>query len=140
MADALQRGPSIEKSIAPLRSFVAEPLRFGCLFLAGDSAHIVPPTGAKGLNLAMHDVRVLFEALAEHYSAGSDAGIDHYSPRVLDRIWKTERFSWSMTTLLHTFPEHDAFTRRMQRAEFDALAGSRTAQRVMAENYTGQIG
>ncbi len=140
VANALQRGPSIEKSIAPLRSFVAEPLRFGHMFLAGDSAHIVPPTGAKGLNLAIHDVRVLFEALAEHYSAGSDAGIDHYSPRVLDRIWKTERFSWSMTTLLHTFPEHDAFTRRMQRAEFDALAGSPTAQRVLAENYTGQIG
>ena len=140
VANALQRGPSIEKSIAPLRSFVAEPLRFGTLFLAGDSAHIVPPTGAKGLNLAIHDVRVLFEALAEHYSAGSDAGVEHYSPRVLDRIWKTERFSWSMTTLLHTFPEHDAFTRRMQRAEFDALAGSPTAQRVLAENYTGQIG
>ena len=139
VANALQRGPSIEKSIAPLRSFVAEPLRFGTLFLAGDSAHIVPPTGAKGLNLAIHDVRVLFEALAEHYGAGSDAGIEHYSPRVLDRIWKTERFSWSMTTLLHTFPEHDAFTRRMQRAEFDALAGSPTAQRVLAENYTGQI-
>ena len=140
VADALQRGPSIEKSIAPLRSFVAEPLRFGNLFLAGDSAHIVPPTGAKGLNLAMHDVRVLFEALAEHYGGKSDAGIDNYSTRVLDRIWKTERFSWSMTTLLHTFPEHDAFTRRMQRAEFDALAGSPTAQRVLAENYTGQIG
>ncbi len=140
VADALQRGPSIEKSIAPLRSFVAEPLRFGALFLAGDSAHIVPPTGAKGLNLAIHDVRVLFEALAERYRAGSDAALDDYSPRVLDRIWKTERFSWSMTTLLHTFPEHDAFTRRMQRAEFDALAGSPTAQRVLAENYTGLIG
>ncbi len=140
VADALQRGPSIEKSIAPLRSFVAEPLRFGTLFLAGDSAHIVPPTGAKGLNLAIHDVRVLFEALAERYRGGSVAGIEHYSARVLDRIWKTERFSWSMTTLLHTFPEHDPFTRRMQRAEFDALAGSPTAQRVLAENYTGQIG
>ena len=140
VADALQRGPSIEKSIAPLRSFVAEPLRFGHLFLAGDSAHIVPPTGAKGPNLAIHDVRVLFEALAEHYRGASDTGIEHYSTRVLDRIWKTERFSWSMTTLLHTFPEHDPFTRRMQRAEFDALAGSPTAQRVLAENYTGQIG
>ena len=139
-ASALQRGPSIEKSIAPLRSFVAEPLRFGNLFLAGDSAHIVPPTGAKGLNLALHDVRTLFDALAEHYRDGSDAGIDQYSTRVLDRIWKTERFSWSMTTLLHTFPEHDPFTRRMQRAEFDALAGSPSAQRVLAENYTGLIG
>ena len=138
-ASALQRGPSIEKSIAPLRSFVAEPLRFGRLFLAGDSAHIVPPTGAKGLNLALHDVRTLFEAFAEHYRDRSDAGIDHYSARVLDRIWKTERFSWSMTTLLHTFPDHDPFTRRMQRAEFDALAGSPSAQRVLAENYTGLI-
>lgn len=140
VAEALQRGPSIEKSIAPLRSFVAEPLRFGAMFLAGDAAHIVPPTGAKGLNLAIHDVNVLFEALADRYRTGSAAGLDDYSPRVLDRIWKTERFSWSMTTLLHTFPEHDAFTRRMQRAEFDALVGSPTAQRVMAENYTGQIG
>ncbi len=139
VADALQRGPSIEKSIAPLRSFVAEPLRFGAMFLAGDSAHIVPPTGAKGLNLAIHDVKILFEALAERYRSGSEAGLDDYSPRVLDRIWKTERFSWSMTTLLHTFPEHDAFTRRMQRAEFDALVGSETMQRVMAENYTGLI-
>ena len=138
-ASALQRGPSIEKSIAPLRSFVAEPLRFGRLFLAGDSAHIVPPTGAKGLNLALHDVRTLFEAFAELYRDRSDAGIDHYSARVLDRIWKTERFSWSMTTLLHTFPDHDPFTRRMQRAEFDALAGSPSAQRVLAENYTGLI-
>ncbi len=138
-AASLQRGPSIEKSIAPLRSFVAEPLRWGRLFLAGDAAHIVPPTGAKGLNLALHDVRLLFEALAERYR-GSDAGIDGYSARVLDRIWKTERFSWSMTTLLHSFPEHDPFTRRMQRAEFDALAGSPSAQRVMAENYTGLIG
>ncbi|MDT7952037.1 MAG: 4-hydroxybenzoate 3-monooxygenase [Acetobacteraceae bacterium] len=140
VADALKRGPSIEKSIAPLRSFVAEPLRFGHLFLAGDSAHIVPPTGAKGLNLALHDVRVLFEALAEHYRTGSATALERYSPRVLDRIWKTERFSWSMTTLLHNFPEHDPFTRRMQRAEFDALAGSPTAQRMMAESYTGQFG
>ena len=140
VASALQRGPSIEKSLAPLRSFVAEPLRFGALFLAGDSAHIVPPTGAKGLNLAIHDVKVLFEALADRYRTGSQAALEDYSPRVLDRIWKTERFSWSMTTLLHTFPEHDAFTRRMQRAEFDALVGSPTMQRVMAENYTGQIG
>lgn len=140
VAAGLQRGPSIEKSIAPLRSFVAEPLRFGNLFLAGDAAHIVPPTGAKGLNLAINDVRVLFEALAEHYGAGSDAGIDCYSERVLDRIWKTERFSWSMTAMLHGFPEHDAFTRRMQRAEFDTLAGSPSAQRVLAEYYTGQIG
>ncbi len=135
----LQPGPSIEKSIAPLRSFVVEPLRFGRLFLAGDAAHIVPPTGAKGLNLAIHDVRYLFDAFADHYRAGSSAGIDHYSSRVLDRIWRTERFSWSMTSLLHTFPDADAFTRRIQRAEFDALAGSRMLQTVLAENYIGQV-
>ena len=139
VADALQRGPAVEKSIAPLRSFVAEPLRFGRLFLAGDSAHIVPPTGAKGLNLAMHDVRCLFDAFADHYREHSSAGIDYYSTRVLDRIWRTERFSWSMTTLLHTFPDADAFTRRIQRAEFDALASSTKLQTVMAENYTGFV-
>ena len=136
-ADALQAGPSIEKSVAPLRSFVVEPLRFGRLFLAGDAAHIVPPTGAKGLNLAMSDVRCLAEALAERYVAGSDAGIDGYSARVLRRIWKVERFSWSMTSLLHTFPGTDAFSRRIQRAEFDHLVGSRAAQTAMAENYVG---
>jgi p-hydroxybenzoate 3-monooxygenase len=135
----LQPGASIEKSIAPLRSFVVEPLRFGRLFLAGDAAHIVPPTGAKGLNLAIHDVRYLFEAFADHYRAGSSLGIDHYSARVLDRIWRTERFSWSMTSLLHTFPDSDSFTRRIQRAEFDALVGSRMLQTVLAENYIGQV-
>ncbi len=139
-AAALEPGPSIEKSVAPLRSFVAEPLRFGCLFLAGDAAHIVPPTGAKGLNLAIHDVRCLFEAFADHYRAGSAAGIDHYSARVLDRVWRTERFSWSMTSLLHTFPDADAFTRRLQRAEFDTLARSRMLQTVLADNYVGQLG
>ena len=139
VAAALQPGPSIEKSIAPLRSFVAEPLRFGRLFLAGDSAHIVPPTGAKGLNLAMSDVRLLHEAFRERFRGGSDAGIDAYSARVLDRIWRTERFSWSMTALLHTFPEADAFTRRLQRAEFDALVSSEKLQTVMAENYTGLV-
>lgn len=136
-AAALQPGPSIEKSVAPLRSFVVEPLRFGRLFLAGDAAHIVPPTGAKGLNLAMSDVRCLAEALAERYLQDSDAGIDGYSARVLRRIWKVERFSWSMTSLLHTFPGTDAFSRRIQRAEFDHLAGSRAAQTAMAENYVG---
>jgi len=138
-AAALQRGPAIEKSIAPLRSFVAEPLRHGRLFLAGDAAHIVPPTGAKGLNLAMHDVRCLYDALAEHYRAGSDAGVEHYSARVLDRIWRTERFSWSLTTLLHSFPGADPFTRRIQRAEFDALVSSPKLQTVLAENYTGLV-
>jgi p-hydroxybenzoate 3-monooxygenase len=107
------------------------------LFLAGDAAHIVPPTGAKGLNLAMSDVRCLHEALALHYARGLEAGLDGYSARVLARIWKAERFSWWMTSLLHIFPETDAFSRRIQRAEFDCLAGSEAAQRVLAENYTG---
>jgi p-hydroxybenzoate 3-monooxygenase len=136
-AGRLQTGPSIEKSVAPLRSFVAEPLRFGRLFLAGDAAHIVPPTGAKGLNLAMSDVQVLAEALIEALVEKSDAGIDAYSARVLKRIWKAERFSWWMTSLLHSFPETGAFGRRIQRAEFDYLAGSRVAQQSLAENYTG---
>ena len=138
-AAALQPGPSLEKSIAPLRSFVAEPLRFGRLFLAGDSAHIVPPTGAKGLNLAMSDVRLLHEAFRDLFRGGTKAGINGYSARALDRIWRTERFSWSMTSLLHTFPDADAFTRRIQRAEFDALSSSEKLQTVMAENYTGLV-
>ncbi len=136
-AEALQTGPSIEKSIAPLRSFVAEPLRFGQLFLAGDAAHIVPPTGAKGLNLAMSDVSVLADALIEALTEKSTAGIDTYSQRVLARIWKAERFSWWMTSLLHTFPESGAFGRRIQRADFDYLISSRVAQQSLAENYTG---
>lgn len=138
-AEALQTGPSIEKSVAPLRSFVAEPLRFGRLFLAGDAAHIVPPTGAKGLNLAMSDVAALADAFIEHFSEKSAAGIDAYSAKVLARIWKAERFSWWMTSLLHTFPETGAFGRRIQRAEFDHLAGSRAAQQSLAENYTGVV-
>lgn len=138
-AEALQTGPSIEKSVAPLRSFVAEPLRFGRLFLAGDAAHIVPPTGAKGLNLAMSDVAALADAFIEHFSEKSAAGIDAYSAKVLARIWKAERFSWWMTSLLHTFPETGAFGRRIQRAEFDYLAGSRVAQQSLAENYTGAV-
>ena len=136
-AEALETGPSLEKSIAPLRSFVAEPLRHGALFLAGDAAHIVPPTGAKGLNLAMSDVRCLHEAFAEFYRNGSRGGIDGYSARVLARIWKAERFSWWMTSLLHVFPDQDSFTRRVQRAEFDYLAGSNAAQVSLAENYVG---
>ena len=136
-AEALQTGPSIEKSIAPLRSFVAEPLRFGALFLAGDAAHIVPPTGAKGLNLAMSDVGMLADAFIEFYGERSKAGIDLYSAKALSRIWKAERFSWWMTSLLHTFPENGPFGRRIQRAEFDYLAGSRAAQQVLAENYVG---
>lgn len=136
-SEALKTGDSIEKSIAPLRSFVAEPLRFGTLFLAGDAAHIVPPTGAKGLNLAMSDVAALADVLIEHFDEKSDAGIDAYSAKVLSRIWKAERFSWWMTSLLHTFPETGPFGRRIQRAEFDYLAGSRAAQQSLAENYTG---
>ena len=136
-AEAMKTGPSIEKSIAPLRSFVAEPLRFGKLFLAGDAAHIVPPTGAKGLNLAMSDVAILGEALIEACVEKSTAGIDAYSARVLGRIWKSERFSWWMTSLLHTFPENAAFDRRIQKAEFDYIAGSRVAQQSLAENYVG---
>jgi p-hydroxybenzoate 3-monooxygenase len=136
-AGRLVTGPSIEKSVAPLRSFVAEPLRFGRLFLAGDAAHIVPPTGAKGLNLAAGDVGRLAEALIEFYGERSPAGINHYSARALARVWKAERFSWWMTSILHTFPDTDGFGRRMQRAEFDYLVGSEAAARSMAENYTG---
>lgn len=136
-AERLVTGPSIEKSIAPLRSFVAEPLRFGRLFLAGDAAHIVPPTGAKGLNLAVSDVGCLAEALVEFYRERSSAGIDGYSARVLARVWKAERFSWWMTSMLHTFPGMDAFGRRIQRAEFDYLVASEVAASSLAENYTG---
>lgn len=136
-AETLQTGDSIEKSIAPLRSFVAEPLRFGRLFLAGDAAHIVPPTGAKGLNLAMSDVATLADAFIEAIAEKSRAGIDAYSAKVLQRIWKAERFSWWMTSLLHTFPETGPFGRRIQRAEFDYLCGSLAAQQSLAENYTG---
>lgn len=137
IAEPLTIGPSIEKSIAPLRSFVAEPLRFGRLFLAGDAAHIVPPTGAKGLNLASSDVHYLFEGLREHFQERSSAGIDAYSQRALERVWKAERFSWWMTSLMHRFPDTDAFGRRMQQAEFEYLAGSDAASKVLAENYVG---
>lgn len=137
VADAVVTGPSIEKSIAPLRSFVAEPMRFGRLLLAGDAAHIVPPTGAKGLNLAASDVHYLFEALREHYGEGSDAGIDGYSERALRRIWKAERFSWWMTSMMHVFPEQGAFDRRIQEAELEYLVSSEAAARSLAENYVG---
>ena len=135
-AETLVTGPSIEKSIAPLRSFVAEPLRFGRLFLAGDAAHIVPPTGAKGLNLAASDVRYLSRALVEFY-AGSSSGIDHYSENCLRRIWKAERFSWWMTTLLHRFPGTSGFDQKLQEAELDYLVHSTAAQAALAENYVG---
>jgi p-hydroxybenzoate 3-monooxygenase len=135
-AAALETGPSIEKSIAPLRSFVAEPLRFGRLFLAGDAGHIVPPTGAKGLNLAATDVGYLFQGLSEHYR-GSDTSLHAYSQRALRRIWKAERFSWWMTSLMHRFPESSSFERNMQRAELDYLVNSPAAMKALAENYVG---
>lgn len=133
----LVTGPSIEKSIAPLRSFVAEPMRFGRLFLAGDAAHIVPPTGAKGLNLAASDVHYLSGALREFYAEKSSAALDDYSQRALTRVWKAERFSWWMTTVLHRFPDTDAFSQRIQAAELDYLVGSRSAAAALAENYVG---
>jgi p-hydroxybenzoate 3-monooxygenase len=137
VADAITAGPSIEKSIAPLRSFVAEPMRFGRLFLAGDAAHIVPPTGAKGLNLAASDVRFLADALIEFYQEQSTASLDSYSWRALERVWKAERFSWWMTALLHAFPDTGIFDRKIQQAELNYLIGSRAAQTSVAENYVG---
>jgi p-hydroxybenzoate 3-monooxygenase len=134
---ALQHGTSIEKSIAPLRSFVAEPMRYGNLFLAGDAAHIVPPTGAKGLNLAASDVYYLWQALLEFYREHSRAGLDAYSARALQRVWKAERFSWWMTSMLHLFPESSGFDQKMQRAELEYLVSSRAAQTALAENYVG---
>ncbi|MEJ8476047.1 4-hydroxybenzoate 3-monooxygenase [Roseibium algae] len=136
-ADKMETGPSIEKSVAPLRSFVAEPLRFGRMMLAGDAGHIVPPTGAKGLNLAASDIHYLSNALIEYYGEKSSAGIDDYSNKALARIWKAERFSWWMTSLLHQFPELGPFNARMQRAEMEYLASSRAAQIGLAENYVG---
>ena len=136
-AEALTAGPSFEKSIAPLRSFVAEPMRFGRLFLVGDAAHIVPPTGAKGLNLAASDVHYLFEGLQDHYAERSPAGIDAYSSRALKRVWKAERFSWSMTMLLHRFPDTGEFGQKIQEAELDYLVHSTAASTALAENYVG---
>ena len=136
-AEALVTGPSIEKSVAPLRSFVAEPMRWGRLFLCGDAAHIVPPTGAKGLNTAASDVHYLHRALVQHYEEGSDEGLDRYSERALERVWKVERFSWWMTTLLHRFPDRSAFDLRMQRAEFAQLRDDPAAQASLARAYVG---
>jgi p-hydroxybenzoate 3-monooxygenase len=136
-ADNLVTGPSIEKSIAPLRSFVAEPMRFGRLFLAGDAAHIVPPTGAKGLNLAASDAHYLAQALHEFYGEKSAAGIDGYSELALKRVWKAERFSWWMTSMLHRFPDADGFNGRIQLAELNYLVGSKAATSSLAENYVG---
>jgi p-hydroxybenzoate 3-monooxygenase len=135
-ATRLITGPSIEKSIAPLRSFVAEPMRFGRLFLLGDAAHIVPPTGAKGLNLAAADVRVLYNAILEFYRVGSETLLDEYSERALARVWKATRFSWWFTTLTHKFSE-ETFAREMQLAELDYISKSSAAATAFAENYVG---
>ena len=138
-AAQLITGAAIEKSIAPLRSFVAEPLRFGQLFLVGDAGHIVPPTGAKGLNLAASDVAYLSQALAGFY-AGRKGELDHYSSRALARIWKAERFSWWLTSLMHRFPdgaEGGSFNHKMQLAELDYLFHSQAAMTALAENYVG---
>jgi p-hydroxybenzoate 3-monooxygenase len=135
--EQLVTGPSIEKSIAPLRSFVAEPMRFGRMFLAGDAAHIVPPTGAKGLNLAATDVKYLSSALIEYYQEKSEAGISHYSERCLRRIWKAERFSWWFTSLMHRFPNDGAISQKLQDAELDYIIHSEAGARSVAENYVG---
>jgi p-hydroxybenzoate 3-monooxygenase len=135
--DDLVTGPSIEKSIAPLRSFVAEPMRFGRMFLAGDAAHIVPPTGAKGLNLAARDVHYLSQALREFYAEKSAAGIDAYSTKALTRVWKAVRFSWWMTSMLHKFPDQGEFGARIQLAELDYLVSSQAATASLSENYVG---
>lgn len=135
-AARLITGPSIEKSIAPLRSFVAEPMRFGRLFLVGDAAHIVPPTGAKGLNLAVADVRVLYQGIVEFYRAGGETLLDEYSARALTRVWKATRFSWWFTTLMHRFSD-ETFASKMQLAELEYIAESRAAAWVFAENYVG---
>ncbi len=133
----LVTGPSIEKSIAPLRSFVTEPLRFGRMFLAGDAGHIVPPTGAKGLNLAATDVKYLSSAIIEFYQDRSEAGIDSYSERCLKRIWKAERFSWWFTSLMHRFPDEGEIAQKFQEAELDYLIHSESGARTIAENYVG---
>ncbi|HEX6705690.1 MAG TPA: 4-hydroxybenzoate 3-monooxygenase [Albitalea sp.] len=137
VAQRVTVAPALEKSIAPLRSFVAEPMRFGRLFLAGDAAHIVPPTGAKGLNLAASDVGTLAQALHEFYADKRSAGIDAYSQRCLSRVWKAERFSWWFTSLMHRLPDQGEFGARLQQAELDYLVGSRAAAGALAENYVG---
>ncbi len=136
-AALMKRGPSIEKSIAPLRSFVFEPMQHGSLFLAGDAAHIVPPTGAKGLNLAASDVTYLSDALIGYFKRNDRDGVAGYSTKALARVWKSERFSWSLTKLMHRFPDDGPFERRVQVAELDYIASSEAAQRSIAENYVG---
>jgi p-hydroxybenzoate 3-monooxygenase len=137
VASALVTGPSIEKSIAPLRSFVAEPMRYGQLFLAGDAAHIVPPTGARGLNTAGSDVYYLYRAFVDHYSRGDDSGLETYSDRALARVWKGQRFSWWMTTMLHRFPDNSPYDQRLQEPELAYLFSSQHALASLAENYHG---
>jgi p-hydroxybenzoate 3-monooxygenase len=133
----LADGPLLQKAITPMRSFVAEPMRYGKMFLLGDAAHIVPPTGAKGLNLAVADVRVLAQALAEFYRAGSSEGLDRYSETCLRRVWKVQRFSWWMTSMLHRFPNEDSFQHRLHLGELDYVTSSRAAAQSLAENYVG---
>ncbi|MDE2043309.1 MAG: 4-hydroxybenzoate 3-monooxygenase, partial [Alphaproteobacteria bacterium] len=137
VAPHITRGPALEKSIAPLRSFVFTPMRHGSLFLAGDAAHIVPPTGAKGLNLAASDVAYLSDALIGFFTRSDNDGIAKYAEKALARVWKCERFSWSLTKLMHRFPEDGPFERAMQVAELDYIASSRAAQTAIAENYVG---
>jgi p-hydroxybenzoate 3-monooxygenase len=137
IADRLATGPSIEKSIAPLRSFVAEPMRYGRLFLAGDAAHIVPPTGARGLNSAASDIYYLYHALIDHYKKADDTGLDGYSARALARVWKAQRFSWWMTTLLHRFPDNIPYDDKLQQTDLAYLFSSEAAMRSLAENYVG---
>jgi p-hydroxybenzoate 3-monooxygenase len=137
VAASLVRGPSIEKSIAPLASIVREPMQHGRLFLAGDAAHVMPPTGAKGLNLAVSDVFHLSSALSEYYENGSSAGLEGYTQRALGRVWKAIRFSWWMTKLMHRFPDEGDFNQKIQEAELDYLSSSVAAQTAMAENYVG---
>lgn len=137
VAERLVTGPSIEKSIAPLRSFVAEPMRFGNLFLAGDAAHIVPPTGARGLNSAASDIYYLYHALVAHYKEGDDTGLDNYSAKALARVWKAQRFSWWMTTMLHTFPDSLPYDQKLSQTELEYLFSSERAQGSLAENYVG---
>ena len=137
VAQRMVTGASIEKSIAPLRSFVAEPMRYGQLFLAGDAAHIVPPTGARGLNSAASDIYYLYHAMLAHYERGDPSGLDHYSDKALARVWKAQRFSWWMTTMLHTFPDSLPYDQQLQQTELAYLFSSEAAQRSLAENYVG---
>ncbi len=137
VAAQLITGPSIEKSIAPLRSFVAEPMRYGNMFLAGDAAHIVPPTGARGLNSAASDIYYLYHAMLAHYQNGDDSGLEGYSAKALARVWKAQRFSWWMTTLLHTFPDSIEYDKKLQQTDLEYLFSSEAAQSSLAENYVG---